>query len=279
MRRAGVKSAQLPHTFFLLRARSPLREEGSLKPSERASRQVVRNWFSNSEALKGGYVKDLRPRVDPVGIPPRKERAPVRHHSLPVRATELNQLSHPSALRGRSDPRAGALVALNPNSTQRPARPRHIRCTSYRESKSAGIRTVVLPAGAHLGTQSQAGKKRKDAFASITSGPLAAITRKETLEGAMRAGSGFTPSLKTVRIGGCIPLAKAVAGSDVGPKPTHVNSRTCLARLRMAGSAYYSSTMEVLLRTWRSVCLKRCPRPGWRDKAERRLWVSVLPYK
>lgn len=59
-------------------------------------------------------MKDLRLRVDPVDIPPRKERAPVRHLSLPVRATELNQLSHPSVLRGRSDPRAGALAASNP---------------------------------------------------------------------------------------------------------------------------------------------------------------------
>lgn len=70
-------------------------------------------------------MKDLRPRVDPVGIPRRKERAPGRHRSLPVRATELNQLSHPSALRGRSDPRADALVASNPQ--LHAARPRHIR--------------------------------------------------------------------------------------------------------------------------------------------------------
>lgn len=44
-------------------------------------------------------MKDLRLREDPVDIPPRKERAPVRHLSLPVRATEFNQLSHPRVLK------------------------------------------------------------------------------------------------------------------------------------------------------------------------------------
>lgn len=102
------------HTHFLAKCQVPLERGRITKPSERASRQDVRYWFSNSEALKGGYVKDLRPRVDPVGIPPRKERAPGRHRSLPVRATELNQLSHPNALRSRWDQRAGALVASNP---------------------------------------------------------------------------------------------------------------------------------------------------------------------
>lgn len=87
----------------------------------------------------------------------------------------------------------------------------------------------------------------------------------------MRAGSGFTPRLKTVGTGGCIPLAKAVfAGSDVGSRELPY-----LPRPLEAGSVYYSSTMEVLLGTWRSVCLNRCPRRGWRDKAERRQLVPV----
>lgn len=113
------------HTHFLVKCQVPLERGRITKPSERASKQDVLYWVSNSEALKGGYVKDLRPRVDPVGIPRRKERAPGRHRSLPVWATELNQLSHPSALRGRSDPRADALVASNPQ--LHAARPRHIR--------------------------------------------------------------------------------------------------------------------------------------------------------
>lgn len=60
----------------------------------------------------------------------------------------------------------------------------------------------------------------------------------------MRAGSGFTPLLKTVGTGGCIPLAKAVfAGSDVGsrelpylPRPLEDGGK-CLLFLYNGGSA------------------------------------------
>lgn len=45
----------------------------------------------------------------------KKTRFPLRHHPhYQSRATELNHLCHRSALRGRSNPRAGALVASNP---------------------------------------------------------------------------------------------------------------------------------------------------------------------
>lgn len=77
---------QGPQTFFLVNAR----EDGSLKQLKEGttSRHDVRAWFGNSEAVRRGDEKDLRPRVDPVGIPTRwwGARFPYVTTPLPARS-------------------------------------------------------------------------------------------------------------------------------------------------------------------------------------------------
>lgn len=96
----------MPQAFFLVN----VREDGSL---DHLKKELAGTTSGIGLALKGGYVKDLRPRVDPVGTPTRGGggvgiEAGSSTSSLPYQsgATELKHLSHPSALRDRSDPRA-----------------------------------------------------------------------------------------------------------------------------------------------------------------------------